>query len=253
MKYFFHRILFLIFLFASFLSYSQKTFTNPLLPSGADPWCIYKNGYYYYTNSTGKNITLWKTKNIAYLSTAEKKIVWTPPDTGAYSKEIWAPELHYFQQKWYLYFAADSGNNNDHRLYVLENASADPLQGKWIMKGKLTTPQDKWSIDGSAMEYKRKLYLIWSGWKGDKNGEQDIYIARMKNPWTVEGKRTLVSRPQYDWELNGDLHDANNPAHVNVNEGPEFLIHHNKIFLIYSASGCWTDYYALGMLTANAN
>lgn len=253
MKYFFHRILFIILLFLSFLSYSQKTFTNPLLPSGADPWCIYKNGYYYYTNSTGKNITLWKTKNIAFLSSSEKKIVWTPPDTGAYSKEIWAPELHYFQHKWYLYFAADSGNNNDHRLYVLENASADPLHGKWIMKGKLTTPEDKWSIDGSVMEYRGKLYIIWSGWKGNKNGEQDIYIARMKNPWTVEGERTLVSRPQYDWELNGDLHDANNPAHVNVNEGPEFLMHNNKILLIYSASGCWTDYYALGMLTANAN
>src|SRR6185437_7353422 len=41
--------------------------------------------------------------------------------------------------------------------------------------------------------------------------------------------------------------------HVNVNEGPEILKHENKIFLIYSASGCWTDYYALGMITANAN
>jgi GH43 family beta-xylosidase len=249
MKYFFVSIL----IFGSCVTCAQKTFTNPLLPSGADPWCIYKNGYYYYTNSTGKNITLWKTKNIAYLSTAEKKIVWTPPKKGPYSKEIWAPEIHYFQNKWYLYFAADSGNNNDHRLYVLENASADPLQGEWIMKGKLTTPEDKWSIDGSVMEYKNKLYLVWSGWKGNTNGEQDIFIAAMKNPWTCEGKRTLISRPQYNWELNGDLHDANNPSHVSVNEGPEFLLHDDKIFLIYSASGCWTDFYALGMLTANAN
>ena len=62
----------------------QKTFTNPLLSSGADPWCIYKNGFYYYTNSTGRNITLWKTKSIAGLKTAEKKVVFTPPATGAY-------------------------------------------------------------------------------------------------------------------------------------------------------------------------
>lgn len=253
MKHFLRQAFISVFVFASCVTYAQKTFMNPLLPSGADPWCIYKNGYYYYTNSTGRNITLWKTKNIAYLSNAEKKIVWTPPKTGAYSKEIWAPEIHYFQNKWYLYFAADSGNNNDHRLYVLENASADPLQGEWIMKGKLTTPEDKWSIDGSVMEYKNKLYLIWSGWKGDTNGEQDIFIAAMKNPWTVEGKRTLLSRPQYKWELYGDLHDADNPPHVSVNEGPEFLLHDNKIFLIYSASGCWTDFYALGMLTADAN
>lgn len=247
------QIFFLAFVLTGLITQAQQTFTNPVLPSGPDPWTIYKDGYYYYTNSTGDNITIWKTKSIATLSTAEKKAVWTPPKTGPYSKELWAPEIHFFQNKWYVYFAADSGNNNDHRLYVLENASADPLQGVWTMKGKLTTPDDKWSIDGSVMEYKHKLYVIWSGWKGDKNGEQDIYIAQMKNPWTVEGKRTLLSKPQYDWELNGDLHDADNPAHVSVNEGPEFLVHDNKIFLIYSASGCWTDFYTLGMLTADSN
>ncbi len=253
MKYFIKKIFFIPFLLIPFLSFSQKTFTNPLLPSGPDPWTIYKNGYYYYMNSTGNNLTIWKTKNIAYLSTAEKKVVWTPPKTGAYSKEIWAPEIHFFNNKWYIYFAADSGNNNNHRLYVIENASADPLQGKWVMKGQLITPEDKWAIDGSVMQHKGKLYLIWSGWKGDVNGEQDIYIAQMKNPWAVEGKRTLLSKPEYNWELNGDLHSANDPAHVSVNEGPEFLVHGDKIFLIYSASGCWTDYYALGMLTAKAD
>src|SRR4051812_3038796 len=74
---------------------AQQTFTNPLLPSGADPWCIHKDGYYYYTNTTGNNITIWKTKNIANLATAEKKVVWTPPRRGPYSREIWAPEIHF--------------------------------------------------------------------------------------------------------------------------------------------------------------
>jgi GH43 family beta-xylosidase len=34
-----------------------------------------------------------------------------------------------------------------------------------------------------------------------------------------------------------------------VNEGPQALQHDNRIFIVYSASGCWTDYYALGMLS----
>ena len=121
------------------------------------------------------------------------------------------------------------------------------------MKGKLETPDDKWSIDGSLFEHKKQLYLIWSGWEGDANGQQDIFIAKMKNPWTVEGKRVKISSPALPWEMHGDLHDKDNPPHVNVNEGPEVLSHDNKLFLIYSASGCWTDFYALGMLTANAN
>jgi len=232
---------------------AQRTFTNPLLPSGADPWVIYHDGYYFYTNTTGKNITLWKTKNMGELKDAEKKVVWTPPAGKSYSKELWAPEIHFLQGKWYVYFAADSGNNFDHRIYVIENASRDPLQGTWEFKGELKLPGDKWAIDASVFENKEKIYIIWSGWKGDVNGEQDIFIAQLKNPWTAEGKRTLVSAPTYSWERNGDLNNPNDVKHVNVNEGPEILKHKNQIFLIYSASGCWTDYYALGMLTANAS
>lgn len=230
---------------------SSATFTNPLLPAGADPWCIYKNGFYYYTHTTGKNITVWKTKSIAQLGTAQKKIVFTPPTTGPYSKEIWAPEIHFLQGKWYIYFAADSGNNVDHRLWVLENDAADPIDGKWKMKGKLTTPDDKWSIDGSVYEHNEQLYLIWSGWEGDINLQQNIYICAMTNPWTTTGERVKISAPELDWETHGDLDNPNDVPHVSVNEGPQILAHKDKLFLIYSASGCWTEFYALGMLTAD--
>ncbi len=250
------RTIFFLVFFCSALSLAaqdKQVFSNPILPSGADPWCIYKDGYYYYTHTTGRNITLWKTRSIADLVHAEKKVVFTPPANGPYSKEIWAPEVHFLEGKWYIYFAADSGNNNQHRLWVLENNTADPLNGNWILKGKLYTPDDKWAIDGSVFNYNGQLYLIWSGWEGDRNGEQDIYICRMKNPWTTEGERVRISKPEFDWEKHGDLHDANNPPHVNVNEGPEVLEHNGKLYLIYSASGCWTEFYALGMLTADAN
>lgn len=229
------------------------TFTNPLLPSGADPWCVYQNGYYYYTNTTGNNITVWKTTSIATLPTAEKKVVFHPPAKGPYSREIWAPEIHYLQNKWYIYFAADSGKNEDHRLWVLENDAPDPMTGNWVVKGKLETPEDKWSIDGTVFENKGKMYLLWSGWEGNANGRQDIYIAEMSNPWTVKGKRVRLSSPELDWERHGNLNNPNDVRHVDVNEGPQILQKKDKLFLIYSASGCWTDFYALGMLSAKAN
>lgn len=232
---------------------SAQTFTNPLLPQGADPWCIYKDGYYYYTNSTQDNITLWKTKSIAKLPQAEKKVVFTPMPGTPYSKELWAPEIHFLQGKWYIYFAADSGKNIDHRMYVLENASPDPLQGEWVMKGKLITPEDKWSIDGTVFDHNGQLYMLWSGWEGNTNKQQDIYMAAMSNPWTISGNRVRLSAPTYEWEKNGDLNDPNDVPHVNVNEGPQILKHKDKLYLIYSASGCWTDFYSLGMLQTNVN
>lgn len=234
------------------ISAQSQTFTNPLLPSGADPYSFYKDGYYYYTHTTGRNLVLYKSKTIQGIKDAVRKVIWTPPKTGPYSKELWAPEVMFLRGKWYAYFAADAGNNNDHRMYVLENASADPMEGEWVFKGQITDATNKWAIDGDVIEHKGKLYMIWSGWEGDANGKQEIFIAKLKNPWTVEGARVKVSSPKFEWEKYGDLKEPN-LKHVDVNEGPQFLVHKNKIFIVYSASGCWTDFYALGMLTASAD
>lgn len=233
----------------------RATFTNPLLPSGPDPWVEYKDGVYYYMNTTATNLTLWKTRDITNLKSAEKKVVWTPPATGPYSHEIWAPEIHFLDGKWYIYFAADAENNQTHRIWVIENSSSDPFQGEWTLKGKVADPSDKWAIDASVFEDQGKLYMIWSGWEGDENGTQSIYIARMKNPWTIAGKRARISTPEYPWEKVGDIPPnlkVGNPPHIDVNEGPEMLKHDGKLFLVYSASACWTDNYALGMLTAHS-
>ncbi|WP_256014408.1 glycoside hydrolase family 43 protein [Desertivirga xinjiangensis] len=244
------KLFYLILFSASWISASAQTFTNPLLPLGPDPWSIYKDGYYYYTHTLQDSLVIWKTTNLADLKNAEKKTIFRPPAGTPYSKELWAPEIHFINNKWYTYFAADDGNNNNHRMYVLENESSDPMQGNWILKGKVGDRSDKWAIDGSVFFHKNKLYMVWAGWEGDINQKQEIYIARMKNPYTIKGKRVKISSPLYEWEKHGDLNDPNNPPHVDVNEGPQILKNpQNKLFLIYSASGCWTDFYALGMLT----
>jgi GH43 family beta-xylosidase len=232
---------------------SAATFTNPLLPSGPDPFSFYKDGYYYYTHSLGNRLGIWKTKTLADLKNAEQKIIFTPPAGTMYSKDLWAPEILYINHKWYAYFAADDGNNDNHRMYVLENESTDPMKGEWLFKGKIADPSDKWAIDGDVFQYNQQWYMVWSGWEADLNVQQNIYIAKMKNPWTIEGNRVCISKPTYDWETHGDLHDAVNPPHVNVNEGPQALQHDKDLFVVYSASGCWTDFYALGILRLAEN
>ena len=234
---------------------AESAFTNPVLPRGADPWVFAKDGFYFYLNSTARNLTLWKTRSIPDLRDAERKVVWWPPASGPYSKDLWAPEIHFLGGRWYIYFAADDGHNATHRIWVLENASSDPLQGEWVMKGKLADATDRWAIDASVFEHRGRLYTIWSGWEFETNGVQSIYIAALKNPWTIDGPRVRISTPTLPWEKIGDLTpDAakGDPAHVDVNEGPQMLKRGDKLFLIYSASGCWTDSYCLGMLTAEA-
>jgi GH43 family beta-xylosidase len=228
---------------------TQTTFTNPLLDNGPDPWVIWYKGFYFYSNSSGSNLTLRKTDDITDLRHAEKKIVWTPEPGHPWSKEIWAPELHRWDNKWYIYFAADAGDNASHRIYVVENPNDDPIQGIWTLKGEINDPTNRWAIDATTFELHDQHYLVWSGWKADHDGEQDLFIAHMSNPWTIDSPRTQISTPTYPWELHGDLPGR----HVNVNEGPEFIAHNNKMFIVFSASGCWTDNYALGALEAATN
>jgi len=228
------------------------TFHNPLLDSGPDPWVVAANGFYYYMNSTQKNLTIWKTRDITDLVHADKKTVWNAPADGPYSHDIWAPELHRLDGKWYIYFAADAGKNESHRIYVLENGADDPLDGDWVLKGKIGDATDKWAIDATVFEDKGQKYMLWSGWEGDTDGEQRIYIAHMKDPWTIDSQRVVLSYPQYPWEHVGDLPDRPAMPHVNVNEGPEVLQHGDDIFLVYSGSACWTDYYELGVVRAKS-
>jgi GH43 family beta-xylosidase len=125
------------------------------------------------------------------------------PSSGLYSRQLWAPKLHFIRGKWYIYFAADSGSNQSHRLWVLENPSSDPLQGEWIMKGKVSDPSDKWAINGTVFENRGRLYLVWSGLEGDANGVQILNIAELVNPWTVKGKRVRISTPEFPGRKSG--------------------------------------------------
>ncbi|MGI4743490.1 MAG: glycoside hydrolase family 43 protein [Janthinobacterium lividum] len=223
---------------------AATTFTNPLLPSGPDPWVYQKDGFYYYMQTTGTNLVLRKTAKMSELGSGVSTTIWTPKATGPTSHDVWAPEIHFLDGKWYVYFTAGPGNCcGGQRLWVLENPSADPTQGTWTEKGQIAVPgQDLWAIDGTVLEQNGKRYLVWSGQEAGSD-QQNLYIALMSNPWTLTGTRTQLSRPQYAWELNGT---------PKVNEGPEVIQHAGKTFLVYSASHCSTDDYALGMLSASA-
>ncbi len=218
-------------------------FQNPLLSSAPDPWVIYQDGYYYVMHTTGGDLRLYKTKKMSLLGQSQTSVVWSPPASGPATRDIWAPELHRVNGRWYIYYAAVVAPSTTHRMWVLENQAADPMTGTWTLKGQLQLPDDRWAIDGTIIQLNGGLYYAWSGWENaERNNIQHIYLCKLKDPWTAEGPRLRVSTPEYDWEKQGS------PA---VNEGPEFLKHGNKVFLVYSASHCSTDAYALGMLTAD--
>jgi len=214
------------------------TFKNPVDKKGQDPWVIQRCGKYHYCWSVGA-IKISRAIRLQDIASEPATTIWTPPDGQPYSQNVWAPELHFLQGKWYVYFAADDGDNANHRMYVLESSTDDPF-GSYTLRGKIFDSTDKWAIDGTVLDFGGQLYFIWSGWQGDVNIQQNLYIAPMSNPWTISGNRTLISQPVYAWEKVGG------PPYIN--EGPQILVRNGRVFVIYSASGSWTDDYCLGRL-----
>lgn len=224
------------------------TFQNPVLDRGADPYLNYHQGAYYLTTTNWNAISVIKAGSVTDLKNAPRKVVWTDTDPTRCCN-VWAPEMHLLQgpngPRWYIYYTA--GHAKDfglQRSYVLESTGTDPL-GPYTFKGQLRdTGNDDWAIDGTVFQKADgSLTYFWSG-MSDVNGAatQSIYAAPMSNPWTLSGPRVLLSAPTHDWEKMG--------GPPNVNEGPELIAHGDRLFMTYSASGCWTPDYKLGLLSA---
>jgi len=216
-----------------------------------DPFILKHNGLYYHCFSDdGKTVSVSCFKNIDDISTAESKKVFIP-NNKMYSCEIWAPELHIINDKCYIYVACDDGNNYNHRMYVLENGSNDPMK-EYSMLGKISDSTDKWAIDGNVITFNEELYYFWSGWEGNRNVRQNIYIAKLKDPCTLSSERVMISTPTYEWEKIGCTpEDVEGKPYIN--EGPFAFVYNNELYLAYSASGSWDKGYCISFLKLIGN
>lgn len=228
----------------------KTTLKNPLW-DGADPWMIKHDNEYIYCFSSKNSIFVSRSKYIT--KKGELKQIWSAPATGWNSNCVWAPEIHFVDGYWYVYYAAgESGPPFIHqRTGVLRSANEDVFS-EYKDMGVLNTgdfPDDLsknvWAIDMTILEHKGKLFAIWSGWTKQKDTDatpQHLYIQEMENPYTLKGKRVLLSSPEESWETGGPL---------NLNEGPEILKNGGHIFIVYSCRESWLKEYRLGMLQLN--
>ncbi|WP_030159992.1 family 43 glycosylhydrolase [Glycomyces sp. NRRL B-16210] len=219
-------------------------FTNPLIQQRADPHIVrHTDGYYYFTASVPAydRIVMRRATTIQGLASAQEVTVWSKHASGPMSHHIWAPEIHYIDGRWYVHFAA--GRADDIwaiRMYVLENAAANPLTGTWTERGRVVTPRDSFSLDATTFTNGSTRYLCWAQSDPDLGSGTSLYLAAMANPWTITGTPVRISRPTLSWETVGHR----------VNEGAAVVKRGGRIFMTYSASATDANY-AVGLLTAS--
>ena len=223
---------------------ARDQIVNPLVRQRADPMVLKAaDGTYYLTATVPEydRIELRAAPSIGALGVARPVTIWRKHATGEMGAHIWAPELHRIYGKWYIYFAAGRADSVwKIRMYVLENASLDPLKGEWVEKGQIRTGVESFSLDATTFAYHGKRYLAWAQQDTSLKNNSSIFIAEMSNPWTITGTPVRLSKPELPWETIG----------FRVNEGPAVLVKGGHVFLTYSASATDANY-AMGMLTAS--
>lgn len=219
-----------------------------IIEQRADPW-IYKHtdGYYYFTASVPEydRIEVRRSKTIKGIAEAEPVVAWRKHETGPLSALIWAPEIHYINGSWYIYYAAAPSKEIvdglfQHRMFVIENKSANPLEGSWEEKGQIKTDWESFALDATSFDHKGQQYLVWAQKDPNIRGNSNLYIAPLENPWTIQGPQVMITKPEFDWETIGFW----------VNEGPAVLKRNGKIFISFSGSAT-DENYAMGILTAD--
>jgi GH43 family beta-xylosidase len=230
----------------------KTAYNTPLVEQRADPF-VYKHtdGYYYFTASVPEydRIVLRKSKEIKEIVNAKEVVIWNKHETGIMGHHIWAPEIHYLDGRWYIYFAAGEAEKIwQIRPYVLMCKDENPLTGVWEELGMMQCAKEDefsfraFSLDATVFENNGKTYYIWAEKVGVGKMISNLYIAEMETPWKLKTVQVLLTTPDYDWER----------VMYWVDEGPAVLKHDNTIFMAFSASGTGACY-CVGLMYADAD
>jgi GH43 family beta-xylosidase len=204
------------------------------LYKNADPSVIEHNGNYISVEQNyGQKIQYRYSNTVDGLKTSIPTTIY---DSG-FSNEVWAPEVIWNEDDghYYVYFTEGQGNN--HRMYYISSKSG------WVKK-ELKLPDNKWAIDGVPFKYKNQWYFVWSGWEGNINGEQNLYIVKMTDVATVMSgeSRYIISQPR-------ELFEEIDMYPTKVNESPQPIVDPNgQLHIVYSANGSWGENYCLADL-----
>jgi GH43 family beta-xylosidase len=231
-------------------SLMPNEFTNPI-GEGADPWVIRdpNTPRYLWCMSEGNRAIAIHTSD-SVTSMGQKHVVWQAPPSGPVSQQVWAPELHYLDGRWYVYFAASDGENKNHLAYVLRSKTDDPL-GQYDLHGPLATGDGEdgmspniWAIDMTVLEHHGKRYALWSGWDQPGSDQQYLYIAPMKSPTKLAGPRVRIcDNDDFLWER-----VEPDPSQRGLHEAPQVFQAKGQTAVVYSCGASWLPTYKLGLL-----
>lgn len=152
-----------------------------------DPYIVvYNNEYYMYKSGYGSgdkskesSIFVHKSKDLKLWK--EETIVYTLPEDSWGYRDLWAPEVHLYEGKYYM-FLSILGKSG---LRGTEISVSDTPAGPFVpLKNGPATPVDKSCIDGTLYVEDGVPYIVYSAdWPDNYDEEKNSYVGSI---WALE-------------------------------------------------------------------
>lgn len=201
-----------------------------------DPFVFIEHETYYLLGTTGNDswgkgsdLTLYVSRD---LENFEKKCTLVTDGSLDGYTNIWAPELHFYNGKYYLIVSAfreDLGRGS----FIF---SSDYLGGNFkMLTGEYITPAGWGCLDATLFVYKGKPYLCFSNeWTTPltKDGDGSLYIASLSDDLTniVGTPKKLISGKHCGFSV--EVHHGGKSGYVA--EGPFLYEEGDRIVLLWS-------------------
>ena len=203
-----------------------------------DPFVFVEDGEYYMLGTTGNDcwnagsdLTLYKSQD---LKVFEKVTCLVDENTLSSYTNIWAPEIHKYNGKYYLIvsvFNEDKGRGS----IIL---SSKELQGKYeLLTGEYITPKGWWCLDATLLVCDGKPYLYFSNeWIHtiSKDGDGSLFVAELSEDLTEIVGNPLKIISGKNCGFSKQLTYAKTGVKGFVAEGPFAMLKNGRIELFWS-------------------
>lgn len=219
-------------------------YQNPLTGSAADPMIVEHEGTYYLYSTGGTKLSVRTSKNLKTWSSSKQIFALSQTSWGVDC--CWAPEVHEYNGKFYLFFCGRDSN----KIFHGSVAVCDTPDGTF--KPITDTPLLNFSysvIDLSFFEDDDgKTYIFYSkdcstNKIGSKKVSQSFGIEVSNDFTKLIGEPVLCSEPTQAWETVS--------GNTIWNEGPVVFKRNGTYYLLFSANYYQSKDYAVGYCTSD--
>lgn len=217
-----------------------------------DPYILlFEDVYYLYATSMDNGFKVWTSADLYNWN--EPSVCYEKGERSFGSKWFWAPEVYYFNHKFYMYYTAQWGKYETEELRLGVAVSDSPL-GPFEDVFEKTPMFDSGYglLDGNILcddDGKKYLYYSCAAENNIINGHKhaEIFVVELADDCvTVLGEpRRLLSVSQ-EWEKSCGINDKF------WNEGPFVLKHDGKYHIMYSANAYFSKEYGIGAAVSDS-